>query len=84
MTRALLAALALVTVAAPAFAQQPQPEVTYKQKTIIDVTEDENVFGDKVDPDGEMIRVMPKAKHVSLITIRSHFIPEMVKSAERL
>jgi hypothetical protein len=83
MTRALLAALALVTVAAPAFAQQP-PEVTYKQKTIIDVTEDENVFGDKVDPDGELIRIMPKAKHVSLITYRSHFIPEMVKSAERL
>lgn len=84
MTRALLAALALATVAVPAFAQQPPPEVTYKQKTIIDVTEDENVFGDKVDPDGEIIQIAPRVRHVSLITIRSHFIPEMVKSAEQL
>jgi hypothetical protein len=87
MTRRLLAAVALATLAAPAYAQNQRaapPEVVYQQKTIIDISEDENVFGTTVDPDGDIIRVRPPAIHGSLIKNRANFIPEMLKSAEKI
>lgn len=57
--------------------------VQYKQKTTYDF-DDDTVEGDLVRPDGEMIDSRHKAKHSSLIKMREHFIPEMLKSVEFL
>ena len=65
------------TAATPALAQ----DVSYKKETKYDF-DDDMVEGDLVKPDGEMIGSAGKAKHSSLIKVRQHFIPEMLKSAE--
>jgi RNA polymerase sigma factor (sigma-70 family) len=44
--------------------------------------EDDLVEGNVKGPDGEVITSPPKAVHSSLIEIRQHFVPEMVKSLE--
>jgi RNA polymerase sigma factor (sigma-70 family) len=43
---------------------------------------DELVDGDVLGPDGEIIRMMPPLEQPSLIEIRRHFVPEMLKSLE--
>jgi hypothetical protein len=55
--------------------------VTYKQKTVYDF-DDDVVEGDLVRPDGEFVDSRRAGKVSSLIKIRQHFIPEMLKSAE--
>ena len=55
--------------------------VVYKQKTVYDF-DDDVVEGDLVRPDGEFIDTRRGGKISSLIKIRQHFIPEMLKSAE--
>ena len=84
MTRKLLISTAFAfafvvgaSVVAPALAQ----DVSYKKETKYDF-DDDTVEGDLVKPDGEMIGSAGKVKHSSLIKIRQHFIPEMLKSAE--
>ena len=64
-------------LASPALAQ----DVQYKKETKYDF-DDDMVEGDLVKPDGEMVGSAGKVKHSSLIKIRQHFIPEMLKSAE--
>jgi len=46
--------------------------------------EDDVVTGDLVRPDGELTVVRKKGKERSLIRVRQHFIPEMLKSVENL
>jgi len=46
--------------------------------------EDDIVSGDLVRPDGEMLNVRRRGQRASLIRIREHFIPEMLKSVEDL
>lgn len=46
--------------------------------------EDDIVSGDLVRPDGEMLNVRRRGRRSSLIRIREHFIPEMLKSVEDL
>ena len=46
--------------------------------------EDELVAGDLFNPDGEVLNVLPKKHSRSLIQAREHFVPEMLKSVERL
>jgi hypothetical protein len=46
--------------------------------------EDDLVTGDLVRPDGEMLNVRRRGSRASLIRIREHFIPEMLKSVEDL
>jgi hypothetical protein len=77
MIRKLLVLAVLATVSVPALAQ----DVTYKKETKYDF-DDDMVEGDLVRPEGEMIGSAGKAKHSSLIKVRQHFIPEMLKSAE--
>jgi hypothetical protein len=61
-----------------AFAQDaPPPETTYD-------FEDDLVSGDLVRPDGEQLIVRRRGRRASLIQIREHFIPEMLKSVEDL
>jgi len=55
--------------------------VQYKKKTVYDF-DDDLVEGDLARPDQEIVGVKRQAKHSSLIKIREHFIPEMLKSAE--
>ena len=44
--------------------------------------EDDELLGDVRGPDGEWLAVVPRIEHSSLIEIRQHFVPEMVKSLE--
>lgn len=46
--------------------------------------EDDVVTGDLVRPDGEVLRVRRRGNRPSLIHIREHFVPEMLKSVENL
>jgi hypothetical protein len=46
--------------------------------------EDDVVTGDLVRPDGELTVVRKRGKERSLIRVRQHFIPEMLKSVEDL
>ncbi len=46
--------------------------------------DDDLVTGDLVRPDGEMLQVRRRGQRTSLIRIREHFIPEMLKSVEDL
>lgn len=46
--------------------------------------EDDLVSGDLVRPDGELLNVRRRGARTSLIRIREHFIPEMLKSVEDL
>jgi len=64
-------------VAAPVFAQDGGDTTTYD-------FEDDLVTGDLVRPDGEMLNVRRRGRRSSLIRIREHFIPEMLKSVEDL
>jgi hypothetical protein len=69
---------ALSMAAMPASAQGgPAPETTYD-------FEDDLVTGDLVRPDGEQLIVRRRGRRASLIQIREHFIPEMLKSVEDL
>jgi hypothetical protein len=71
-----LAGLVFLLATASAFAQ-----VTYAEKTEYSF-EDDVVTGDLVRPDGELTVVRKKGKQRSLIRVRQHFIPEMLKSVE--
>ncbi|MBK8481748.1 MAG: hypothetical protein IPL40_11305 [Proteobacteria bacterium] len=66
-------------VAAP----PPSGDVKYKQETRYDF-DDDLVEGELQRPDDELIEGSRRAKHSSLIKIREHFIPELLKSAEDL
>ena len=55
----------------------PAAETTYD-------FEDDLVTGDLVRPDGEQLIVRRRGRRASLIQIREHFIPEMLKSVEDL
>ena len=69
---------ALASVPATVAAQDaPPPETTYD-------FEDDLVSGDLVRPDGEQLIVRRRGRRASLIQIREHFIPEMLKSVEDL
>lgn len=90
-----LAFLAGLLFAASAHGQQPppasgegdyvqdpnNPNVFYKRKTEYDF-EDDVVEGSFVRPEGEFIDVRRGTRQSSLIKIREHFVPEMLKSAE--
>ena len=56
---------------------RPPAETTYD-------FEDDLVTGDLVRPDGEQLIVRRRGRRASLIQIREHFIPEMLKSVEDL
>jgi len=65
-----------------AFATQVAAQ-DYAEKTEYSF-EDDVVTGDLVRPDGEMTVVRKRGKERSLIRVRQHFIPEMLKSVEDL
>ena len=46
--------------------------------------EDDLVQGDLVRPDGDLLNVRRRGRRSSLIRVREHFVPEMLKSVENL
>lgn len=72
------AAAPATTTAAPASSGgKAQRQTTYD-------FEDDLVTGDLVRPDGELLTIRKRGNRSSLIKIREHFIPEMLKSVENL
>jgi hypothetical protein len=69
-------------VAVPAMAQDAAP-AGGENTTSYDF-EDDLVQGDLVRPDGENLMVRRKGARESLIRIREHFVPELLKSVENL
>ncbi len=87
-----LAAITLVVVAAilalPALAQDkkdPVPVPETAAVTVYDTWDDHLVPGDLVVPDGTYVSGKNmKDKAGTLIKVRTHFIPEMIKSVHKL
>lgn len=73
-----VAALMLLGVPAGALADEPGENVT--QYSFVD----ELVQGDLTNPNGEVLTVRPRGERQSLVRARPHFIPELLKSVERL
>lgn len=74
----------LVLVPASAFAQDTGEAGGGGGDTTTYDFEDDLVTGDLVRPDGELLNVRRRGGRSSLIRIREHFIPEMLKSVENL
>lgn len=73
-------AVALFMGEALVFAQAEEG-VQYKKETRYDF-DDDVVEGELMRPDEMLVDVTKKAKHSTLIKIRTDFIPELLKSAE--
>jgi hypothetical protein len=73
--------LLVAGLVAPAQGARAQSETA--PRTTYDF-EDDLVTGDLVRPDGEQLIVRRRGRRASLIQIREHFIPEMLKSVEDL
>ena len=74
---AIVLGVSLVGDVSPVTAQDPSGETTYD-------FDDDLVSGDLVRPDGEILNVRRRGRRSSLIRIREHFVPEMLKSVEDL
>jgi len=76
--------LAVALVSTTAWAQPDADEAARSGDaggtTVYDF-EDDNVEGELLSPDGANISSRGRAKHASLIQIRPHFIPELIKLA---
>jgi len=69
--------LPVLTAVSTAHAQEGGGSTTYD-------FEDDLVQGDLVRPDGENLMVRRRGARESLIKIREHFVPELLKSVENL
>ena len=77
ITGSMFAALLLMTAAAPAAAQNQQPDTTFDFG-------DELVNGDLVRPDVTLVDTRRLGARASLIQPRPHYVPELLKSVETL
>jgi hypothetical protein len=88
MTKRLVALLFLAALTLSGSAALAQaagaPQGTGAQRTQEFNFTDELVQGQLVRPDGESTRVRRRGPGISLIRIREHFVPEMLKSVENL
>jgi hypothetical protein len=87
----LLALLVSLCVTVPATAQtrspeaQPAPAATgQKPPQHINIEDGSDVDGVRVNPNVELVNVRGRLRPSSLITIRTHFQAELLKSAESL
>lgn len=76
--------LSLVASTAAAQGNKGGAAVTTDNNTTTYNFDDDLVTGDLVRPDGENLIVRKAGKRASLIRIREHFVPEMLKSVEDL
>lgn len=75
--KAILLGLAVSALNVGSVSAQDAADTTYD-------FEDDLVQGDLMRPDGEMLNVRRRGQRDSLIRVREHFIPEMLKSVENL
>lgn len=83
VTRRLLVLGLLSAPLLPAAASAQSGVVQLEEVTNYDF-EDDLVTGDLVRPDGEMLNVRRRGRRASLIRVREHFLPELLKSVENL
>lgn len=83
---AVVAAMVMIAGAGAAYAQQAAAAggATQPARTQEFSFTDELVSGQLVRPDGESTRLRRRGPGISLIRIREHFVPEMLKSVENL
>lgn len=91
MKRALVASVLTIAVAAfggTALAQKkgksPAPAAGGGEKVKNYDFSGDNIEGELIKPDGEMVNSRKFAEHTSLIRVRTDFIKEIVKSADNL
>lgn len=82
----LLAAALLFPAAASAAADTPAPQPAAQEGGYAPVQRfeftDDDIKGGVLGPEGEVLESVRATKHPSLIEIREHFVPEMLKSLE--
>lgn len=81
---ALVASAAVTLVGGSALAQGGTAQQSGAVRTQEFNFTDELVQGQLVRPDGESTRIRRRGSGISLIRIREHFVPEMLKSVENL
>jgi len=87
MRKILVIAAATCLLSAPAYAGPAQDADTAARSgsqggaTVYDF-EDDNVDGELLSPTGANISSRGRTKHESMIKIRPHFIPELIKMAQ--
>ncbi len=80
---AMAATLALASApafAAPANSDEAARKGTKGGATVYDF-EDDSVEGEVLSPDGALINGRVRGKHANMITIKPHFIPQLIKLA---
>jgi hypothetical protein len=77
----ILALLAAMLSAGSAAAQKPA-DTNYVRTTRLDITEDEVVDGATLTPGDAWVSVRTSSKHPSMLPIRRHFLPEMLRTVE--
>ncbi len=82
--RLFVLAFAISMTAVPALAQDEGGAPAGGENTTSYDFEDDLVQGDLVRPDGENLMVRRRGARESLIRIREHFVPELLKSVENL
>jgi hypothetical protein len=80
--RKLVIMFAVLGLSGVAYAQKKGEAAQGKVK-VYDFSGD-TIEGDLIKPEGSTVDARDFAKHSSLIRIRTHFIPEIIKSAEDL
>lgn len=81
--RKLVIMFAVLGLASTAYAQKKNDAAASSKVKVYDFSGD-TIEGDLVKPEGSTVDARDFAKHSSLIRIRTHFIPEIIKSAEDL
>jgi hypothetical protein len=84
MKTSIIALLAIVSLAGIAAADDKKGGGGGNAKVKTYDFSGDTIEGDLVKPEGSTVDARDFAKHSSLITIRTNFIPEIIKSAEDL
>ncbi|HMI93609.1 MAG TPA: hypothetical protein VK509_19685 [Polyangiales bacterium] len=80
----LFTALAALTgLAQPAAAEEPKKNDPRGELTAYDF-DDDLVTGDNANPNGEVLHVRKRRNRESLVRARTHWIPELLKTADDL
>jgi hypothetical protein len=80
-TVALMATLSTTAYAQPGGSDEAALVGKGEGGTTVYDFEDDDVDGEVLSPEGANLSSRGRSKHASLITIRPHFIPEMIKMA---
>lgn len=75
--------LLLVAVSAPAFAQDEEAPVSYKERTEIDF-EEVDVSGELIKPEGQLLIERKKASFNPLIRFRENWDAELKQSIDEV